>query len=428
MTAYLVSILCTLTHIPSLVYRYIPFKNKVTKKQRLILMIIYTVALISNFALCLFLAVGQNLTITFFKANLLLFCMLMCVVNMIVIKGYNKEHLFAFGLTAIIVLMLFSISSFITDKLNLQNLAVRLAVCSLFLIVLFILTYLPFAHLMKATITPSLDFKDQSYWNTIWFIPVCMLFATLLSNPANSYVSTPTQLAGRILVGVATLFVCFSIAPDYQRLLENEKLNHQIWLQKQYYAALTEKVSSEREARHNFKHQIAAIRGYLAADDKEGLTHYCEEMESYHIAGEIIPYTGNAAADGVLYHYSSLAKAAHIRFEAHCSLDAVNLPDIELCTLLGNALDNAVTACTNYDGDRYIRVASEINNHLLIITIDNSFNGRLQIEGDKILSGKREHEEGIGIASMKKVCADHGGTSRFTAKDNHFEASFLLQI
>ena len=115
-------------------------------------------------------------------------------------------------------------------------------------------------------------------------------------------------------------------------------------------------------------------------------------------------------------------------FRSHCSLENISIPDIDLCSLLGNALDNAVTACKAYDEKRFIRIASEVSGGILAITVDNSFDGVLQTENGKILSSKREHEEGIGIASMKKICADHGGRSKFIAEQNRFEASFILQI
>ncbi|MDD5804401.1 ATP-binding protein [Blautia sp. HCP3S3_H10_1] len=141
-----------------------------------------------------------------------------------------------------------------------------------------------------------------------------------------------------------------------------------------------------------------------------------------------IPYTGNAAADGVLYHYASIAKEKQIAFKVCCRLNKLSISDTDLCCLLGNALDNAVTACENVSGKRYITVASEKNQDMLMLTVDNSFDGNLLKNGEKILSRKRENEEGIGIRSMKQICEKYGGTSRFEAESDCFEASFMIHI
>ena len=57
-----------------------------------------------------------------------------------------------------------------------------------------------------------------------------------------------------------------------------------------------------------------------------------------------------------------------------------------------------------------------------------SFDGILLQEKDKIYSKKREKgEEGIGILSIKKLCGKNGGTCKFEADGNRFQASFLLK-
>ena len=67
-----------------------------------------------------------------------------------------------------------------------------------------------------------------------------------------------------------------------------------------------------------------------------------------------------------------------------------------------DALDNAVTAAGQYDGKRFIEVATEKKHDMLLITVDNSFDGILFQENGKIYSKKRQNkQEGIGILSMK---------------------------
>ena len=214
----------------------------------------------------------------------------------------------------------------------------------------------------------------------------------------------------------------------YSAVLNEKELNRQIDQQKGYYHALTEQVLSEREARHYFRHQVAAIKGFLDKNDMEGLRGYCDDLELEEMGKVTIPYTGNAAADGVLYHYGCIARAKNIEFSVCCYLKDIAIPDTDFCTILGNALDNAVTAAGQYDGKRFIEVATEKKHDMLLITVDNSFDGILFQENGKIYSKKRQNkQEGIGILSMKKLCEKHGGASRFEAVGNRFQASFILK-
>ena len=75
-----------------------------------------------------------------------------------------------------------------------------------------------------------------------------------------------------------------------------------------------------------------------------------------------------------------------------------------------------------------IEVATEKKHDMLLITVDNSFDGILFQENGKIYSKKRQNkQEGIGILSMKKLCEKHGGASHFEAVGNRFQASFILK-
>lgn len=422
----LLSGLCTLAHVPSLILRYLPFRSQINPGQRRLLVTVYLLTLALNFALCIALDLHSGMSVSFYKLNLLLFCVAMSGVNLLVLRGYPREQLFTFGLVAIIVLMLLTVSSFTVDALTYQTLRRGLIEENIIYLLLFSALYLPIRGLMLRTVTPFLSVDGRDYWNTIWFIPISMFFASLLSTPMGVYTSTVSLLISKLLIGVATLFLCRSVAADYGRLREREGMSRQITLQKQYYDSLTEKVNRERKQRHDFKHHMAAIRHFLDEGDQEALQAYCDELE-LDIPSDDIPYTGNAAADGVLYYYQTLARRQGTPFEVRGTLEGVKLPDVELCSLLGNALDNAVTASAACGGEGFVRLHSHLEDGLLVLTVDNRFDGILLKKGETILSRKRKDEVGVGMASMREVCQKHGGSCRFEAAGGVFQASFLLQ-
>ena len=227
---------------------------------------------------------------------------------------------------------------------------------------------------------------------------------------------------------MGTLIFCHKVAQDYRNMQEKMQLNEQLEMQKGYYKSLTESVEREREVRHNFKHQLAALKGFLDTGNDKELRQYCDSLETALLGVAEIPYTGNAAADSIFYHYACMAKEKQISFKVCCKLDQVSMSDTDLCCLLGNALNNAVTACETYQGERYITVLSEKNGDMLLLTIDNSFDGMLLREDGKILSRKRKDREGIGIPSMKHICEKYQGISRFEAEGNQFQASFMIHM
>ncbi len=65
------------------------------------------------------------------------------------------------------------------------------------------------------------------------------------------------------------------------------------------------------------------------------------------------------------------------------------LTDVELCTVLGNLLDNAVEACSRQkQGVRRIFVAGETRGNMYFLKIENTYDGLAFQEGKTFLSRK----------------------------------------
>ena len=64
---------------------------------------------------------------------------------------------------------------------------------------------------------------------------------------------------------------------------------------------------------------------------------------------------------------------------------------------------------------------------MLAITIDNSFDGKLNKKDDAFMSLKHKGE-GIGISSVKAIAEKYGGAAQFEAKENVFQVSVMLRV
>ena len=65
--------------------------------------------------------------------------------------------------------------------------------------------------------------------------------------------------------------------------------------------------------------------------------------------------------------------------------------------------------------------------NILVLTLDNTFNGKCVYSGNKLLSSKREYREpGIGLASVEDIANKYQGELQIKQKDNIFCVSVLL--
>lgn len=426
MEVFLLCFFCTLSRVPGIVLRYVPFKHVISQKQKHILFLIYTGALLGN--VVLFRAVWNRgaMTNSFYRNSLFLFGILMVAVNVLVIRGRLLEHLFTCGLNMCMVIMTVTISAYV-ENCYLNSVGIWNYINNAWLMcVICFIAYPLFQFLIVHTVTPFLTIESSSYWKGIWQIPCLIYLACCALLPVDDTLVAGNLVATVVLLNCAAMMICYSITEDYRRIMEQKQRDQQLNRQREYYMELSERVEETRKIRHDFKNHLMVIRSFVEQDDKEGLLHYCEDLEVPGVKNISIPYTGNAAADGVLYHYMGLAQEYGIEFHMSGVFGNIGIADMDLCVLLGNALDNAVTACCMVSEGRFISLAVSLDGDVLAIMIRNSFDGEIREEDGMILSRKRNHEAGIGLKSIKDICKKYHGSMQVRYEGKEFSCMMLM--
>ena len=102
---------------------------------------------------------------------------------------------------------------------------------------------------------------------------------------------------------------------------------------------------------------------------------------------------------------------------------------IDICTIFGNALDNAIEACQKIDASdqRIIRISIQESINTLHICISNPVKSKVNIVNNNILTTKEDNtNHGLGLFSIKKVAKKYKGKVAITCDDDVFSLSILL--
>ncbi len=324
-----VSLLCIFAHVPSLLLRIVPFHEKISAKDKCRLTAIYLAGLAVDFGICMWMGINQVIDVPFYKVNLIVFCIVMAVVNVQIVRGYTKVHLFVFGIVADIVMITLAVGAYISSHLGMQGDAAGIAQTSVIAIIIYAVLYPLLRRLMRYTVTPFLEIDCKNYWDSIWFIPIALFFASIFSDSADVYTSTFGQMLSKCLIGAATILLCISIARDHQRFRNEEKDESTDRPAERLLPGTYRAGSCRKGSTPQFPPPGGGNQGLLDADDLQGLRDYCDNLELEQMGKVDIPYTGNAAADGVLYHYGCLAKAKNIDFSVCCHLKDLSIPDTD---------------------------------------------------------------------------------------------------
>ena len=101
--------------------------------------------------------------------------------------------------------------------------------------------------------------------------------------------------------------------------------------------------------------------------------------------------------------------------------------------LLGNLLENAIEACTRQTSGsgnkKEITLNAKENGYMWMVSIENTYDGRLHCRGEKFISSKRTNDAvGIGIESVRKILKEHDSSLDIFPEDHLFRAGFLLPL
>lgn len=102
---------------------------------------------------------------------------------------------------------------------------------------------------------------------------------------------------------------------------------------------------------------------------------------------------------------------------------------IDLYTVFGNAVDNAIEAVKKLEDGRQRIVAVSIfrKDALTILQIENYYSGELQREDGKIRTSKSDKAyHGFGLKSIQSIIRKYGGTMTIHTEDGIFILSIIF--
>lgn len=162
--------------------------------------------------------------------------------------------------------------------------------------------------------------------------------------------------------------------------------------------------SQIRGMRHDLRNHAQTMQAYLKLGQREELEQYLQDLSHSFEQVDNVLRTGNVMADAILNSKLSLAESKGVDVNAKATVPAASsIPDVSLCTILGNLLDNAMEACQRLPegAGRFIRVYIAPMKGQLYVNVTNAAPGLAKSENGRFLSAKpgrdRAARHGFGL-------------------------------
>lgn len=265
------------------------------------------------------------------------------------------------------------------------------------------------------------------------------LGAFLISNISFVMPNTPFSSATNSLLYVRTLvdfggLIMLFAQQNRRKELRVRSENHamNVVLQHQYdqYRMAIDNMELLRREFHDLKHYMIAIR---AEQDPKKREQYLSEMEKAILTQEALSDTGNKVLDVVITTKSTYCTQNNITFTCMADGKLISFLHVkDICSIFGNALDNAIECVSQFDDPekRLITLSIRRKKQFLMIRCENYSENSLVMADSRLPATTKSNKlyHGYGLKSIQAAAQKYGGTMTVSSKGNWFILQVLIPV
>ena len=215
-----------------------------------------------------------------------------------------------------------------------------------------------------------------------------------------------------------------------QLLLYRKQQSERIWKeQRQQLEAQLENQQRVHKIRHDLKAHAITLSGLLVSGKVDEAQSYMWNM-IYDMDTSQQSFCSNPYLNSVFSHFSNKFKKLEMELQLDVQIGEEELPYMELCQILSNALENAWDASKELAADRRkASVQMRYNRDYLIIRIKNHCKNNIYVKKGEIpKSTKGGAEHGFGVRTIQDAARKLEGEMLCYTEDNNFVLDVMLKV
>ena len=272
----------------------------------------------------------------------------------------------------------------------------------------------------------------------ISFSLVPLLYYVYMFAVMNTDLSPLTGFSGYIVRFLPTIYVFsfyFLLLHNYKTLDEKRRLESTQAAMSQELDAAEKQISLLNETRtktavyqHDMRHHLLALDGFLNTGNLEQAREYIQSVQADVESISIKRFCENELINLLCSSFASKASQVGITLTVHAKVPGeFSFPDTELCSLVSNALENALNATAQLpDTRRWVEFYCEYARNKLLIEVKNPYDGQIHMV-DGLPSTKREGH-GYGCHVIQSIAELHHGLCSFSTANNLFVLRVVLPL
>lgn len=300
------------------------------------------------------------------------------------------------------------------SDLLLSEKIIRFCFCSLFYFIT-ILFHVPSILLLAIYLNYCLISYYKGYLRWFNFILPMILYGLLIdqSNPFH------------VFLGFVLFFLLVINLEYYDSGFKKTKKALQEEMMQNQFQDLKDMYMNMRGWRHDYHNHIQVLKTDLDQGHVKEARKYLNSIEHELNQVDTFVKSGNMMVDAILNSKLSIAsqKRIHIDCEAYLP-ENLSIEDADLCTILANALDNAIESYEKVDHP-YIHIYIVLKKDQLYISIQNAATSKSISDSEKFITHKRGNH-GLGLKRVKGVVNKYDGYMRVGQESGIFSLEISI--
>lgn len=200
---------------------------------------------------------------------------------------------------------------------------------------------------------------------------------------------------------------------------------------KEYHQASLQQLNQMKHLHNEFTRHISELHEEVkSSDDIANVKQFLQQSQLEIYAAKQVVYSRHPVINALLSVKQQIARDKNIQMEIHCTHSAdIGIADIDICSVLGNLLDNAIEACEKLEQDeRSIVVDIDEKAGFFIVKITNSVTARtLEFKKIGYTSKKDSTNHGLGLRMVERICAKYEGSFELTPSEDTMRVCAILK-
>lgn len=263
-------------------------------------------------------------------------------------------------------------------------------------------------------------------------IPAAIMFVVI--TVLNIYMPYDATLRGFLVMRsyaiaccIIMLFLIFGAFTEGQLSYDLNVIQQLERQRSDQYAMARESVDVINNKCHDLKKLLRIITENKSKVSDSEIAEISDELEVY----DAIVKTGNVPFDTILTEKSLYCSRNNIKLSVIADAQSLGfMGDLDIYSLFGNILDNAIEATQKLDEEnRIINMVVRKVNGFVSVHVENSFEGELKFKDGMPMTTKDDKiEHGYGVYSIKRTANKYGGCISLSAEDGMFMLDVLFPL